>query len=179
MKKSTLAAILLVVIFTVSCNSAFGKTLDLDKICETNGVVNDWGICKDVRDGDKYIKVQYNGNPDEENERLSYMIFSDPSSAKKNFETIQSSFSEYIEEEGKNWFITWLPYMPDMSITRMYYRKDNVIIYCDIESHSTWGDDSGQADSSGHKSGNYMKNYITENAGKIRRFAVDLVSEIP
>ncbi|MCR4766453.1 MAG: hypothetical protein K5875_00645 [Saccharofermentans sp.] len=94
MKKSTLAAILLVVIFTVSCNSAFGKTLDLDKICETNGVVDDWGISKDVKNGDTYISVQYNGNPDEENERLSYMIFSDPSSAKKNFETIQSSFSE-------------------------------------------------------------------------------------
>ena len=41
MKKNALAVFLIAVMLTASCNSAFGKTLDLDKICETNGVVDD------------------------------------------------------------------------------------------------------------------------------------------
>ena len=108
-------------------------------------------------------------------------MFSNPSSAKKRFEKLQSGFSEYIEEEGKNWFITLLPDIPDMRITRMFYWQDNVIISGDIESYSTWNEGSGAHDPEPDTglSGDAMKKYITENSREIRRFAVEKVSDIP
>ena len=101
-------------------------------------------------------------------------------SSKIVYEYYREYYSDCILEESAKWFIAHPWSMYDIDYTCMYYLEDNVVINGNIEEWSTWSESGDEPEPPGKfLRGDDFKEYIIDNAPRLKQFAMDVATTQP
>ena len=98
-----------------------------------SGIKGKWKIAKyETDDGAPYLSVYNPGVKENDNvDLLSFVVFDSSKEAKKYYDNEYKEYGEVLDE-GDVWFTAREADVCDADIVGMFFLKDNVIIYADL-----------------------------------------------
>ena len=143
-----------------------------------------WNVRKDTKQDITRVIITHNSEIEKKNysDFLRFDVFDNKSDAMKEYEWqydhMKNNEDAEVWEEGENWFLGQTPYMLGYSYAYVYYIEDNVLIYAVIEEYRRYDGSCilippEPLDKSFDRM--ILKDYIIENAPKLKRFAINEV----
>ena len=147
-----------------------------------------WSVQKKKTGGVELLYVWNPGIKEDELEYLNFTVFNKAEDARKMYEDMYETYSEYSGghgswgwDEGANWFTSEEPGVCDASIVQIIYLEDNIIIAADIEVYGEWGmpvETEETTETTAIQNvfdRSTLKEYVIENAADIRSVVLNVI----
>ena len=109
---------------------------------------------------------------------LDFLVCDSKEPSKTVYDYYREYYSDCILEESEKWFTAHPTPKYDIEYTCMYYLEDNVVIHGNIKEWSTWSDAETEPPGKFLR-GDDFKEYIIDNAPRLKQFAMDLATTQP
>ena len=127
-----------------------------------------------------FLVVDYGDSASKQIHLLDFLVCDSNETSKTVYEYYREYYSDCILEESAKWFIAHPWSMYDIDYTCMYYLEDNVVINGNIEEWSTWSESGDEPEPPGKfLRGDDFKEYIIDNAPRLKQFAMDVATTQP
>ena len=177
--------IILAALLLASCRmpveSQTETTFDIYSANTDSYIFDHWGIYKSGIPEEPdliFLVVDYGYYASKQIHLLKFRVCDSKESSKIVYDHYREYYSDCIIEESAKWFIAHPWPMYDIDYTCMYYLEDNVVINGNIEEYSTWSDAETEPPGKFLR-GDDFKEYIIDNAPRLKQFAMDLATTQP
>ena len=179
--------IILAAMLLASCRmpveSQTETTFDIYSVNTDYFVFDNWSIYMSSVSADSdldFLLIDYDYYASKQMHLLDFRVCDSNETSKTVYEYYREYYSDCILEESAKWFIAHPRPMYDIDYTCMYYLEDNVVIHGNIEEWSTWSESGDEPEPPGKfLRGDDFKEYIIDNAPRLKQFAMDLVTTQP